>query len=121
MSNWSRSLNGVQTFSEVSASVSISGGTLTLDLGTADIFYVNLNADISNITVSNTQTIGASAFTLIFTADGTPRIITWPINFLWPGGFSPTLTSTTGKEDIFSFVTMDAGTTWYSFVGGQNL
>jgi hypothetical protein len=39
---------------------------------------------------------------------------------LWPGGTAPTLTSTNGKEDIFSFVTIDGGTTWFAFNGGQN-
>lgn len=121
MSNWSRSLAGVQTLSEVSASAAISAGTLTLDLSTAGIFYVNLNANVTTLTISNTQTIGASAFTLIFIADGTPRSVTWGASILWPGGTAPTLTSTNGKDDIFSFVTIDGGTTWYGFNGGQNL
>lgn len=121
MSNWSRSLNGVQTLSEVSASATISAGTLTLDLSTAGVFYVNLNANITTLTISNTQTPGASAFTLIFIADGTPRSVTWGAPILWPGGTPPTLTSTNGKDDIFSFVTLDGGTTWFGFTGGQNL
>jgi hypothetical protein len=119
MSNWSRSLDGVQTLSEVSASASISGGTLTLNLSTAGIFYVNLNANVTTLTISNTQPIAASSFTIIFTADGTARSITWPASFLWPSAAA--LTSTNGIEDIFSFVTIDGGTTWFSFVGGQNL
>ena len=121
MSNWSRSLAGVQTLSEVSASAAISAGTLTLDLSNAGIFYVNLNANITTLTISNTQSIGASAFTLIFTADGTPRSVTWGGSIIWPGGLAPTLTATNGRDDIFSFVTLDAGTTWFAFVGGQNL
>lgn len=121
MSNWSRSLNGVQTLSEVSASATISAGSLTLDLSTAGIFYVNLNAAVTTLTISNTQTIGASAFTLVFTADGTPRTVAWGGSILWPGGTAPTLTSTNGKEDVFSFMTLDGGTTWMGFTGGQNL
>lgn len=120
MSNWSRALPGVQTLSEVSASASISAGTLTLDLSTAGIFYVSLNASITTLTISNTQSIGASAFTLVFTADGTPRAVTWGASIYWPSGTTPTLTSTNGKEDVFSFVTIDGGTTWNGFVGGQN-
>ena len=121
MSNWSRDSYGVKNLSEVSASAAISSGTLTLDLSTAGIFYVNLNANITTLAITNTQSIGASAFTLIFIADGTPRVVTWGGSILWPGGFGPTLTSTNGKEDIFSFITLDAGTTWFGFVGGQNL
>jgi hypothetical protein len=33
---------------------------------------------------------------------------------------APTLTSTNGKVDIFTFVTWDAGTNWYAFTSGQN-
>ena len=121
MSNWSRDSYGVKNLSEVSASAAISSGTLTLDLSTAGIFYVNLSENITTLTISNTQTPGASSFTLIFTADGTARTVTWPGSFLWPSGISPAITSTNGKEDIFSFVTIDNGTSWFSFVGGQNL
>lgn len=120
MSNWSRSVNGVQTLSEVSASAAISAGTLTLDLSTAGVFYVNLNADVTTLTISNTQTIGASAFTLVFTADGTPRSVTWGGSVLWPGGTPPTLTSTNNKVDVFTFFTLNSGTTWYGFTAGQN-
>lgn len=120
MSNWSRSLNGIQTLSEVSASAAITGGNLTLDLSTAGIFYVSLNGSITTLNISNTQTPGASSFTLIFIADGTPRTVTWGGSILWPGGTAPTLTSTNGKEDIFSFITIDGGTTWFAFNGGQN-
>ena len=120
MSNWSRDLKGTRTLTEVSASASISSGTLTLDLSTATVFYVSLNANITTLTISNTQTPAASAFTLIFTADGTPRTVTWGGSIVWPGGTAPTLTSTNLKVDVFSFVTINGGTTWYGFTGGQN-
>lgn len=118
MSNWSRSLNGVQTLSEVSASATISAGSLTLDLSTASTFFVNLNGSITTLTISNPQSIGASAFTLIFTADGTARTVTWGASILWPNATAPTLTSTNGKKDIFSFVTLNGGSTWHGFTGG---
>jgi len=121
MSNWSQDLRGAKNLSEVSASAAISSGTLTLDLSTAGVFYVALNADISTLTISNTQSTGTSAFTLVFTADGTARSVTWGGSILWPAAASPVLTSTNGKEDIFSFMTLDGGTTWYGFVGGQDL
>jgi hypothetical protein len=120
MSNWSRDSYGVRNLSEVSASAAISDGTLTLDLSAAGVFYVNLNSSITTFSFTNVQSVGSSAFTLIFTADGTPRTVTWGGSILWPGGTAPTLTSTNGKEDIFSFVTIDGGTTWFAFNGGQN-
>jgi len=38
----------------------------------------------------------------------------------FPGGNAPTLTATSDKMDIISFLTVDAGTTYYAFVGGLN-
>lgn len=120
MSNWSQDSRGIRNLSEVSASAAISAGTLTLDLSTAGVFYVPLNANITTLTISNTQSTGASAFTLVFTADGTPRSVTWGGSILWPSAIAPSLTSTNGKKDVFSFMTLDGGTTWYGFTGGQN-
>jgi hypothetical protein len=119
MSNWSQDSRGIRNLSEVSASATISSNTLTLDLSTSGIFYVNLNSNINTLSITNTQSVGLSAFTLILTADGTPRSITWGASILWPNNLPPTLTSTNTAEDIFSFVTLDGGTTWYGFVGGQ--
>lgn len=120
MSNWSRSLNGVQTLSEVSSSATISAGSLTLDLSTGNTFYVSLNGAVSTFTISNPQSIGASAFTLVFTADGTARSVTWGTAVSWSGGTAPTLTSTNNKRDVFTFLTLNGGTNWYGFTGGQN-
>ena len=76
----------------------ISSGTLTLDLNTATVFDVALNANITTLTISNVQSSGrTSSFVLILTADGTARSVTWPASFLWPSGTAPTLTSTNGK------------------------
>jgi hypothetical protein len=100
----------------------ISAGTLTLDLNTASVFAVSLNAAITTLTLSNTQTSGlTSSFVLVFTADGTARAVTWPISFKWPSATAPTLTSTLNKRDVFVFFTYDGGTSWHAFTSGQNL
>jgi len=120
MSNWSRITNGLQSFTEVSASATISTNTLTLDLSTATTFYVSLNADITTMTISNAQSPGVSAFTLILTADGTARAVTWANSISWQGLSVPILTSTNNKRDIFTFLTINGGTNWYGFTAGQN-
>lgn len=100
------------------------GGGLTLDLSSGQVFQVVLSAAVTSITINNipdnTSTSNAVGFTIIFTADGTARTITWPGSVKWPGGTAPTMTSTNNKKDIISFISDDAGTTWYGFVGGQN-
>lgn len=39
---------------------------------------------------------------------------------LWPSGTAPTLTTTNGKMDVFSFLSYDYGVTWLAFNAGQN-
>jgi hypothetical protein len=109
-------------YSESKSSPSISSSSLTLDLNAAQVFTVTLNSNISTLTISNTDSRAntAQGFTLILTADGTARTITWPGSVKWPSGTGPTLTSTNNKVDILSFVSPDNGTTWYGFIGGQN-
>ena len=111
----------IRDYSETVSSPTISAGTLVLNLETSNIFTVSLNAAISTLTISNPPASGSGgSFTLIFTADGTARAVTWPASIKWAGGTAPTLTSTSGKVDSFAFFTSDGGTTWQGYVGGQN-
>ncbi len=110
-----------ESYRETRTSPSISSNSLTLDLNNGNIFNVNLNANITTITINNppsSQFVGN--FTIIFTADGTPRSITWPASVKWSGS-APTLTSSNGKIDIFNFISYDGGTNWYGSIGGQTL
>lgn len=119
MSNWSRDLLGVDSLSEISASAAIATGTLLLNVTASNVFYVSLNSGITTFTVTGTPS-GSSAFTLIFTADGTPRSVTWGTAVSWSGGTAPTLTSTANKRDVFTFLTLNGGLNWLAFTGGQN-
>ena len=111
----------IRDYSETTSSPTISAGTLTLDLVTSNIFTVSLNAAITTLTISNPPASGSGGtFTLILTADGTARAVTWGAAIKWPSGSAPTLTSTSAKQDVFSFFSSDGGTTWLGFAGGQN-
>jgi len=108
--------------SEVSTTVAITSGTVTLDLSAATVFNVTLNDNISTFTINNIQASGrTSSFVLTFTADGNARTVIWPENFSWPNTTAPTLTTAAGKKDVFVFFTTDGGTTWQAFISGQNL
>jgi len=111
----------IRDYSETVSSPTISSNTLTLNLQTSNIFTVSLNASITTLTISNPPASGSGgSFTLIFTADGTYRAIDWGAAIKWAGGAVPTLTSTLGKIDVFSFFSSDGGTSWLGFAGGQN-
>jgi hypothetical protein len=118
-------VNGILSLynaTEVKAAPTISTNTLTIDLNTASIFEVDLDANITTLTLSNVQASGmSSSFVLIFVADGTSRTVVWPASFKWPSGTAPTITSTNGKKDVFVFFTVDGGTSWQAFISGQNL
>lgn len=107
---------------EVKTAPTISAGVLNLNCALGNVFHVSLNAAITSITFSNIPASNtAYGLTLAFTADGTARAVTWPAAVKWAGGTAPTLTSTNAKVDIFVLTTWDAGTTWYSMIGGQNI
>lgn len=111
----------IRDYSETVSSPTISAGTLVLNLETSNIFTVSLNAAITTLTISNPPASGSGgSFTLIFTADGTARAVTWPASIKWAGGTAPTITSTSGKADSFAFFTSDGGTNWQGYIGGQN-
>ena len=80
--------------------------TLSVSLSAADVAFLNPPA-----------TGTAGTITLIITNGGS-QTLTWPSAVKWPGGNAPALTSS--GVDILSFITIDAGTTIYGFVGGIN-
>jgi len=106
---------------ETKTAPAIASGVLALNCASGNVFAVSLNAAITSITFSNIPTTGtAYGLTLALSMNGTAYAITWPAAVKWSGGTAPTLTSTNAKVDIFVLTTWDAGTTWYSMVGGQN-
>jgi len=106
---------------ETRTAPTLSGSALTLDLSLSNVFDVSLSASVSTLTISNAPTTGkAYGFTLKVNITGS-YTITWPASVKWPSGTAPTLTTTSGKVDVFEFFTVDGGTTYYAFVAGQNL
>ena len=64
---------------------------------------------------------GAASVTMIITNGGLMTgagMTAWSGSIKWPGGIKPVLSSS--GIDVVSFVTPDAGTTIYGFVGGLN-
>jgi hypothetical protein len=111
----------ITSLRETQTAPAISAGTLTINCANGNVFAVALNASITTLTFTNVPTsTNAFAVTLSFTADGTPRTITWGGAVKWPSGTAPTLTSTNNKVDTFVLYTYDAGTTWFAFTAGQN-
>ena len=97
-------------------------GNLDLDINNGNVFDVTINGAITNFTISNPPFGGnAGNIVLITTGNGTTYPITWPASVSWPGGTPPTVTSTNGKKDVYGFISLNQGTNWYGFIGGQNI
>ncbi len=110
----------LKDYSETSTAPSSAGGTLTLDLENGNSFNVTLTEDTA-FTFSNPPATGkAGSFTVLLGQDGFGGwITTWPGSVVWPGGGgAPALTLTASSTDLISFFTVDAGSTWFGFIGG---
>ena len=82
---------------------------LDIDCSTGNYFTKAISAD-SPFTFSNVPSSGeAYGFVLELDVSG-DRTLTWPAAVKWAGGSAPTLTAS--KTHLFSFVTVDGGTTW---------
>jgi hypothetical protein len=115
--------NGVVSFDngtiEEVTSVTSSSNAATINLRDGNIFEHDLTENVT-YTFSNPAASGrASCFILKTIQDSSARTITWPGSVDWASATAPTLTSTNNGVDVFGFITIDGGTTYYGFTLGQ--
>lgn len=109
------------SYNETFAAVTSTAGAATIDCETGNVFAHTLTEN-TTFTFSNPPATGtAYGFTLKVTQDSTARTITWPASVDWPAATAPTLSTGSGEVDVFVFMTVDGGTTWYGFTAGQVL
>jgi hypothetical protein len=98
-----------------------TGATETVDLDNGNVHQITLDTNCT-LTFTGTVNAVACAFTLIVEQDGSGgHTITWPGSVLWTNGTPPTLTGSASSIDIFTFFTVDDGTTWYGFTAGLDM
>ena len=89
----------------------LSGAT-TIDLSLGNAFVVTMNAT-STFTFSNPPSgTDITSFTIITVNSAGGYAISWPASVTWSGGATPTRTTTSGKQDAYTFFTRDGGTTY---------
>jgi hypothetical protein len=95
------------------------GGTQDIDLTAGNVVSATVDTSANTFTFSNPSASGkACSFTLILTNGGS-QTVNWPGAVKWAGATEPTLTA--AGVDILTFVTVDAGTTWYGFCAGLDM
>lgn len=96
-----------------------TGTSKTINLNNGTFVTATLNGNCT-FTFSNPVS-GASSFTLILTNDGVSgRSITWPASVKWPSGGIPTRTTAANRADVYTFVSVNGGTTWYGSLAQYN-
>jgi len=92
-----------------------AGTTVTIDLtnGTVQAFTISGG----NATITMPTAVAGKSFILILTQDTTSRTVTWT-TVTWPSGTAPTISTGSGKRDIYSF--FSNGTVWFGATIGQN-
>lgn len=104
--------------SEVAQAASGTSGTVTLDCSAASVFTLSPSGNVTTLTLSNPPTSGrACTITLIVTQGGTPRSIATPTGGVFVGSASPTQVA--NKRCVFTYLTVDGGTTWICSSGVQ--
>jgi hypothetical protein len=111
----------LQTYNETITTGS-SSTSYAVDLSTANIFDITMTGNCT-FTFTNPPAAGtAYSFMLILDQDATgSRTATWPASVKFPNGSTPTLTTTANKTDIFNFITVDGGTTYYGALSLANM
>ncbi len=102
--------------------VANTGTSYAINLANGSVFNLTLTGDCT-FTFTNPPASGkAGSFTLILKQDATGgRTTTWPASVKWAGATEPALSDGANEVDILSFVTTDAGTTWYGFFSGGDM
>jgi hypothetical protein len=94
------------------------GTTITFDMSVSNTHTVTLGGN-RTLAVSNVAV--GQCFMINLVQDGTgSRTVTWFSTIKWPGGTTPTLTTTASKTDVFGFQCVSSGN-YLGYIIGQNL
>jgi len=117
MPTWNVSINGasVETVGAIEENVNTvatTGATETLDVSVYGVHDCTMDQNCV-FTFSNPATSGkCSSFVLILRGAFTPTL---PASIDWSGGSAPTYTT----PSVYTFVTVDGGTTWLGSQAGN--
>ena len=111
----------LKDYSETINVIASSTATTAIDVSLGNVVDMTLD-NSPTLTFTNPAPTGTGgSFTLMLRQDASgSRTVTWPGSVRWAAATAPTLTTTSSRVDIITFVTMDEGTKWYGFVAAQD-
>jgi len=97
-----------------SAETAPATNAITWDLTTNQIFRINLNANITTFNLTGTlSSLVGNQYEVIIRYNG-GSTVSWNTNMKWTAATAPTLTGTSGKIDVLTFVVASTdGTNYY--------
>jgi len=106
-------------YTETFVSVPVSTTTTTFSLASANVFRTVLDANAS-IVFGNVPSGKAVSATIFSIQDGTGGYTMNVVGAIYASGEASTVTTTANAKDMWTYITLDAGTTWYgSRAGGK--
>lgn len=106
-------------YTETFVSVPVSTATTTFSMASANVFTTVLNANASIVfgNVPSGKAVSATIFTI---QDGTGGRTMNVVGAIYASGESSTVSAQVSARDMWTYITLDAGTTWYgSRAGGK--
>ena len=91
--------------------VSATGAT-NIDLSLGNSFVVTMNGTATFSFINPPSGTDITSFTIITVNSAGGYAISWPGSVTWSGGATPTRTTTSAKQDAYTFFTRDGGTTY---------
>jgi len=107
----------LKDYSETALATSTKSASFNVDFESGNVQSFTFADDLT-VSFTNPPASGKSGTVTLIITNGGANTTTWHANVKWPGGNAPALTAS--GVDIVSFMTIDAGTTIYGFVGGIN-
>lgn len=104
-------------FDEKVEALTINSGVVDIDAREASVFTLTLDDIVTSTTVTLPANSRSVSITMIITSNGSYSVA-WPTNTKWPGGNTPTLSTTSGRVDVITLTTTNNGLSWLGFVGG---
>lgn len=110
-----------QSYSEVVSNIGNVSGSVSVDLGSANIFIYTLIGS-TTFTFTNPPASNISKpVTLIIRQDGVGSRTASFTGAKWTDGTAPTLTTTANKYDVFTFFTVDGGSSYFATYAMANV
>lgn len=98
-------------------SAALAGLTPSVDAGARDTYTLSTSGNTTFTFTGAPSTGQVGTFSLIITAGGA-HTLTWPASVDWAGGIAPAAPAS-GETNIYTFMTINGGATWYGFLAGD--